>query len=271
MINGKFKVIDAHCHIYPDKIAQKAAGATDRFYDVHGFGDGTVGMLMREGKKAGIDRFIVQSVATTPKQVSSINNFISHTVAESNGVLVGLGTLHPDSEDMAKDVEEIIALGLHGVKLHPDIQGFKIDDYRCLKIYELCEKHKLPILMHTGDSRYDNSNPNRLIPILEIYTDLTVIGAHFGGWSIWEEASKKLHGIPNLYVDCSSTFAWMPEDRTIKEMIERYGTDRVLFGTDYPMWSPSTEIERFMGLGYDDETNQKILYDNAVKVFGIEE
>lgn len=270
MVNDKYFVIDAHCHVYPDKIAQKAAGATDRFYDVHGFGDGTVGMLMREGMKAGIDKFIVQSVATTPKQVSSINRFISEQVSESNGVLTGLGTLHPDSDDMARDVEEIIELGLHGVKLHPDIQGFKIDDYRCLKIYELCEKHKLPILMHTGDSRYDNSNPNRLIPILEIYTDLIIIGAHFGGWSIWEEASKKLHGIPNLYVDCSSSFAWLPDDNVVKEMIYRYGTDRVLFGTDYPMWSPSVELNRFMGLGLPDEVNRQILSKNAVKVFGIE-
>ncbi|MBO4338558.1 MAG: amidohydrolase [Clostridia bacterium] len=270
MVENKFTVIDAHCHVYPDKIAEKAARATDGFYDVHGFGDGTVSMLMREGKKAGIDRFIVQSVATTPKQVSSINRFIASEVEKSGGVLTGLGTLHPDSDDMERDVEEILSLGLHGVKLHPDIQGFKIDDYRCLKIYELCEKHHLPILMHTGDSRYDNSNPNRLMPILEIYTDLIIIGAHFGGWSIWEEASKLLHGIPNLYVDCSSSFAWLPDDGVVKEIFARYGTDRVLFGTDYPMWSPKTEIDRFLSLGFSDEDKRKILSENAMKVFNIE-
>ena len=144
-----------------------------------------MGMLIKNGQRAGVDKFIVQSVATTPHQVGSINNFISETVKNSGGKLVGLGTLHPDSENQEKDVQNIIDLGLHGVKLHPDIQGFKIDDYRCLKIYELCEKAGLPILMHTGDSRFDNSNPNRLLPILEIYTNLTVIGAHFGGWSMW--------------------------------------------------------------------------------------
>ncbi|MBE6827116.1 MAG: amidohydrolase [Ruminococcaceae bacterium] len=271
MVDNKYFAIDAHCHVYPDKIAQKAADATDRFYDVHGFGDGTIGMLMREGKKAGIDRFVVQSVATTPRQVSSINNFIADSVNKSGGILTGLGTLHPDSDDQERDVLEIISLGLHGVKLHPDIQNFKIDDYRCLKIYELCEKHRLPILMHTGDSRYDNSNPNRLVPVLEIYTDLIVVGAHFGGWSIWEEASKKLHGIKNLYVDCSSSFAWLPDNEKVKEIIYRYGTDRVMFGTDYPMWSPYTEIERFMSLNLSEEDNRKILSENAVRIYGIEE
>lgn len=269
MIDNTFTVIDAHCHIYPNKIAAKAAGATEKFYDVHGFGDGTVGMLQREGNKAGIDRFVVQSVATTPKQVSSINRFIAKTADNSGGILTGLGTLHPESDDLARDVDEILSLGLHGVKLHPDIQGFKIDDYRCLKIYELCEKAHLPILMHTGDSRYDNSNPNRLLPVLEIYTDLIIVGAHFGGWSIWEEASKILHCIPNLYVDCSSSFHWLT-DETIRAIIARYGTDKVLFGTDYPMWSPQEELQRFLGLGYSDEDKRKILSENAMKVFHIQ-
>ncbi len=268
MVENKLLVIDSHCHIYPDKIAEKAEGAIENFYHVHGFGDGTLGMLEREGDRAGVDRYIVQSVATSPKQVSSINHYISGVAENSGGKFIGLGTLHPDSKDIQKDVEEIIALGLHGVKLHPDIQGFKIDDYRCLKIYELCEKARLPILMHTGDSRYDNSNPNRLLPILEIYTDLIIVGAHLGGWSIWEEASKKLCGIDNLYVDCSSSFHWLSDEK-IKEIFARYKTNRILFGTDYPMWSPSVELERFLSLGYSEKEKKQILSENAIKVFNL--
>lgn len=271
MKDGKYFVIDAHCHIYPEKIAKKAAGAICTFYEapnVRPHGDGTVDMLIQNGTAAGIDKFIVQSVATTPHQVGSINDFIFKTVKNSGDRLVGLGTLHPDSENQEHDVQNILDLGLHGVKLHPDIQGFKIDDYRCLKIYELCEAAGLPILMHTGDSRYDNSNPNRLLPILEIYTNLTVIGAHFGGWSMWEEASKKLAHIPNLYVDCSSSMPWLSNEKTV-EIIRRYGADRVLFGTDYPMWSPNDELDRFMTLDLTDEERRLILSENAIKLFNL--
>ena len=70
----------------------------------------------------------------TPKQVSSINEFIAETVANSNGTMTGLGTFHPESTDICGDVNRIIELGLHGVKLHPDIQQFKINDYRCRKV-----------------------------------------------------------------------------------------------------------------------------------------
>ncbi len=268
MINN-IEIIDAHCHIYPEKIASRAVAGTDTFYGEKSLCKGTASDLIEIGKKAGIDRFIVQSVATTPHQVRSINEFIAREVQNSGGLFTGLGTLHPDSSDIKGDINHLLELGLHGVKLHPDIQAFKIDDYRCLKIYELCEKQNIPILMHTGDSRFDYSNPNRLLPVLQIYNNLTVVGAHLGGWSVWDEAQKKLKNLPNFYVDCSSCFGFISKDR-VKELIRHYGTDKVLFGTDYPMWLPSVEIENILSLGLDENEIKCILNMNAKKVFNLE-
>lgn len=268
MINNIY-TIDAHCHIYPEKIASRAVKGTDTFYGENSLCKGTASDLIEEGKKAGIDHFIVQSVATTPYQVKSINEFIAREVENSNGLMTGLGTLHPESSDILGDIEHILELGLHGVKLHPDIQAFKMDDYRCLKIYELCEQKNIPILMHAGDSRYDYSNPNRFLPILQIYTNLTVVGAHLGGWSVWDEAADKLNNLPNFYVDCSSCFGFIPAQK-VKQLIRHYGADRVLFGTDYPMWSPSEEIKQILSLGLDENEIKSILNINAKKVFCLE-
>lgn len=264
---GSYRVIDAHCHIYPPRIAAAAVRGTDKFYDLHSVYNGTTDDLLTRGAAAGFDRFIVQSVATTPSQVKSINEFIAAEVAASDGRLIGLGTLHPDSRDMDGDIAHLRELGLRGVKLHPDIQEFKIDDYRCLKIYELCEREGLPILLHTGDSRFDYSNPNRLLPVMKIYTELTVVGAHLGGWSVWDEAVEKLAGLPNLYVDTCSCFAFM-ERQKARDIILAYGADRVLFGTDYPMWPMKEEIAALLELGLSDEDNRKILAENAEKLFG---
>ncbi len=269
MIDNKYFAIDAHAHIYPEKIASRAVAGTDNFYSTTSYGDGTVENLFKVGDAAGIDKYIVQSVATTPKQVKSINEFIAREVSEFPDKLFGLGTLHPDSEDIAGDIEHLIELGLHGVKLHPDIQNFKMDDYRCLKIYEICEKKNLPMLLHTGDKRYDNSNPNRFLPLLETYTNLTFVGAHFGGWSIWTEACKTLAGRPNLYVDCSSSFYYMTDDE-IRTVIDAFGVDRVLFGTDYPMWNAKTEVERLLWLGLCEADYKKIFAENAIRAFSID-
>ena len=266
MKNG-YTIIDSHCHIYPEKIAARAVNGTDTFYGITSKCLGTTADLTSRGARAGVDHFIVQSVATTPKQVRSINNFIADEVAKSGGRFTGLGTLHPESEDIVGDVEHLLSLGLRGVKLHPDIQKFKLDDYRCLKIYELCEG-RLPILAHTGDYRFDFSNPNRLMPILQIYQNLTVIGAHMGGWSIPDEASRQLCDFPNLYVDCSSSFYYL-EPQKAREIMLRYGPDRVLFATDYPMWKPEEELEFFFSLGFTEEENRKMLSENAIRLFGI--
>ena len=262
-----YPIIDCHCHIYPDKIAVKASHSTGTFYDMEMNYDGKLSTLEEIGKSAHISHSVVFSVATTPKQVKSINEYIASVVAASHGKMTGLGTLHPDSDDMEEDIRHLRELGLRGVKLHPDIQRFKLDDYRCLKIYELCEGN-LPVLIHAGDKRYDYSNPNRLKPILETFTGLQVIAAHFGGWSIWEEASRELCGYENLMVDCSSSFPWLDRE-TSKSIIRRYSADKVLFGADYPMWNPAEQAEYLLSLGLSDEENRKIFYQNAQKLFGI--
>ena len=265
MIVKKYRIIDSHCHIYPDKIAEKASASTSDFYKMPSLFDGKISTLLSRGEAAGIEHFIVQSVATTPKQVSSINHFIADAVADSNGRFTGLGTLHPDSNNIEYEIDEILELGLKGVKLHPDIQRFGIDDPRMDKIYELCSS-RLPILMHTGDHRFDFSNPNRMMPVLEKYPDLTVIGAHFGGWSVWDEATEKLSSFKNFFVDCSSSLYAMTAEKA-RELIMAYGTERVLFGTDYPMWEIDTEIERFMQIDLSEEQREDILYNNAARMF----
>ena len=125
------------------------------------------------------------------------------------------------------------------------------------------------MLFHTGDKRYDYSNPNRLMHVLEAFPQMKVIGAHFGGYTLWEEAAMQLcKKYDNFYVDCSSSlFALSPERG--RALIHMYGADRVLFGSDYPLWSPQTEVKRFFELGLTEEENQKILYQNASDLIGI--
>ena len=81
-----------------------------------------------------------------------------------------------------------ISLGLKGVKLHPDFQNFEADSPCAMSIFELCAEAGLPVLVHTGDYRFDYSNPNRIANVLRAFPKLKFVGAHFGGWSVWDEA-----------------------------------------------------------------------------------
>ena len=260
-----YPIVDCHCHVYPDKIASKAVESIGGFYGLPMFYDGKTSTLIEYGSAVGVKHYIIFSVATTPSQVQSINKFIADTVSSSGGVMTGLGTLHPDSENIEDDVEQIISLGLKGVKMHPDFQKFRINDEKCDKIYSLCQG-RLPIYLHTGDSRYEFSNPDNMIPVLEKYPELIVVGAHFGGWSCWKEAAEKLSKYKNFYVDCSSSFDWLTADEA-RVLVRTYGADRVLFGTDFPMWSHEKELDFFFRMELTPEEEKKILSENAIRLF----
>lgn len=266
----EYSIIDSHCHIYPEKITEKAVAGIESFYDYRyrGF-DGSISTMLHNGTKAGVNKFVIFSVATSPRQVSSINRFIAEKVKEYSGVFIGLGTLHPDSENLKDDFEELLSLGLKGVKLHPDIQQIAIDDDRVKKIYSLCSG-KIPVLLHTGDYRYDYSNPDRMKRVLEEFSECTFIGAHFGGWSVWDEAAEKLSSYPNFYVDTSSTFSDISTEK-LSELINKYTSDKILFGTDYPLGDSVKEISVLKKVVTDDADLKKILCENAKNLFNLAE
>ena len=262
------KIFDAHCHIYPAIIAEKAAVATAKFYEGLGITlDGTIKTLFEHS--GDITMHLVQSVATTQAQVHSVNNFIAREVAQYPDRLYGFGTLHQDST--SEDIQQLRNLGLHGVKLHPDIQKFRLDDPRIFKLCEELEEDGMTLLLHCGDIRYDYSNPNRLVPLLKAFPKLKVIGAHFGGHSVWDDAVRQLAGkYENLWVDCSSSFFALTKEGA-RDLIHAYGTDRVLFGTDYPMWSPKDELAFFRSLELPQEEQEAILWNNAASLFNLPE
>ena len=94
-----------------------AARSIGDFYDIDMSLDGTVDMLLKVGDEAGVDKFLVHSVATTPHQVRSINSFIAKSVSEHPDRFIGFATLHPGcGDEIPEIVDEAIELGLSGIK-----------------------------------------------------------------------------------------------------------------------------------------------------------
>ena len=127
---------------------------------------------------------------------------------------------------------------------------------------------RIPLLIHAGDYRYHYSNPDNILRFLDAVPDITLIGAHFSGWSVQMQAKEKLAGIPNLYVDTSSSFYCLTDEQIV-ELIYAFGTDRCLFGTDYPMWRPEVELARLRSLGLSETDLRKILFENAQKLLNL--
>ena len=261
-------IIDAHAHIFPPNIAKKATDATGQFYDIKMSHIGSSEELLSSGSKINVSKYLVCSTATTPRQVSSINDFIAEQCSKHLNFF-GFGTLHPEMEDPEREIERIQSLGLKGIKLHPDIQRFQIDTVKAIKIYKILADRGLPVLFHTGDIRYDFSSPLRLVSALEKVPNLTVIAAHFGGYSEWNFV-KCYPKIKNLYFDTSSSLFLIKKEEAL-DIIDYFGKEQFFFGVDFPMWDHAEELERFMSLNLDQKTTELILYKNFSRLFSLQD
>lgn len=262
------KIFDAHAHIYPAAIAEKAVGAIGRFYGIPMTGGkGTSEDLIASGSVAGVAHYLVCSAATTPVQVRAINHFIKEECRLHEGLFSGFGTLHPDMEDPEGEVAYMMEQGLKGIKLHSDFQKFAIDDEKVFRLYEVAEG-KMPILFHAGDRRYHYSNPSQIAAVAKRFPKLTIIAAHFGGYSEWEDAAEQLADLENVYFDTSSSLAFIDEEQATK-MIRKAGVEKFLFGSDYPMWNHSQEVSRFCRLPLTDEEREQIFSKNLARLLSL--
>ena len=261
-------VVDNHVHIYPDKIAQKATDSVGDFYHIRmAAHEGSIERLLELREGTPITHCVVCSVAVKPATVASINDFIASACAD-NGSFIGLAAMHQDFEDMEGELDRALSLGLRGVKIHPDTQAVDMDDPRLMRLYGLCEERGLAVLMHCGDYRYDYSHPRRIVGILHAFPRLRFCAAHFGGWSMPDLALEYLEH-ENCFLDMSSSMDYLGPRRT-RELCEIYGPERMMFGSDFPMWTPGDEYGRFRELGFSEADCERICWHNAEEWLGVE-
>lgn len=263
-------IIDFHTHCFPDKIAAKAmeqlrlrSGITMPFHD------GSVEGLLKLQKRDGVDYSVVLNIATNPHQQASVNNFaISLKSVEG---IIPFGSVHPDSPDALDELQRLKENGIKGVKLHPDYQGFFIDEEKMLPIYEKIGKLGLITVLHSGvDIGYPDPvhcTPERLASVLDAFGGAPVVAAHFGGLCARLQTLEHLAG-KNIYLDTAYCYG-MLTPRKAKELIDVHGADKILFGSDAPWNSPEQDIGLVKCFGLTEDEEKAVLGGNAQRLLGI--
>lgn len=259
------KLIDMHTHVYPDMIASRAAENVRNYYHLGDNMDGTVSTLLQRGKQAGVSKFLILPVGVKPEHVQTINGFTRQQIRQ-NDCLVGFGTVHAGMENLLEEVERIEAMGLKGIKIHPDCQRFDIDDPRLFPVYEAVQG-RLPMMIHMGDERYDHSHPARLRRVLDQFPNLQVCAAHFGGHTMYETAKEYLSDT-SCILDISSTLMFL-DPKTAEGYVNHYGAERLAFGTDYPVWDPVREVARFLSLDITEAQKEQIAWKTAERFLNL--
>ena len=95
-----------------------------------------------------------------------------------------------------------------------------------------------------------------------------IFAAHLGGYQRWDEAEEYLAGLENVRFDTCSSLEFLSCERA-RELIGKYGVENCFFGTDFPMWSHESELERFLSLGFTEEENRRMLAENFKECMNI--
>jgi aminocarboxymuconate-semialdehyde decarboxylase len=192
-------------------------------------------------------------------------------------------------------------LGLAGANLPSSIgDDPHIDAPRLEPFYARVAELGIPLFLHPTDavfagmlSDYDGAlhltlgrvievsvAAGRLIlsGIMERHADLKVVMSHTGGFLPYQAGrlnknakSARLSQAPSVYLKRMYTDTVSPHMPGIKFAIEYFGADHVMYGSDYPCWSPATALRLFEEIGLSTQDRDKILYGNAQRLFGMPE
>ena len=235
--------IDIHTHAYHPKIADKVLAQLEGHYGIQPVGTGQIDDLLARATKAGLDKVVVHNAATAPAQVVPANNWAIAIHREHQRV-ISFGTLHPDYPDFERELDRLWRNGIKGIKFHADFQGFRLDDRKLWPIFEALSG-RFVVMLHVGDRlppAENNSCPAKVAAILDDFPDLTVIAAHMGGYLHRQQALEHLIG-KDVFIDTSSTLAFIDDD-TLGRIFRGHPRERILFGSDYPLFDPGEEIAR---------------------------
>ena len=262
--------IDFHVHAFADKIAARTRAALTATAGRQTVTDCTLADTERVMREWGVDGFVVLSIATKPSQHLVCNNWAASVKSDH---IFPFGSVHPDGGDALAELERIKALGLYGIKLHPDYQHFYADEERLFPIYRKCGELGLPILFHAGVDPVCpediHCTPQMAAKILDKFPDTTMIMAHLGGNALWGDVEDILAGnFGNLWLDTALTGTFTDPEQ-LRRIIEKHGADKILLASDCPWDTTDVTIAKLKSLGLPPEDEQAIFSGNAKRLLGL--
>ncbi|MFA9464917.1 MAG: amidohydrolase family protein [Velocimicrobium sp.] len=265
-------IIDFHTHIFPDAMAEKTIGEMAKKADCKAYVNGTADALLNSMEESGVEYSVILPVATKPTQFKTINTYavaLNESFQNKKGPkLISFGGIHPEARNYKEELREIVALGLAGIKLHPDYQGMMIDDIKYMRLIDYASSLGLIISVHAGmdfgSPKIVHCTVRGARRVIDEVKPEHLILAHYGGIGFWEEVEETLIG-QNVYLDTAFIFSKIKQEQFLR-ILRNHGSEKILFGTDSPWYGQRESLEVLENWGLSEEEKNNILYKNASKL-----
>lgn len=258
---SSLKAIDVHGHIGRYDRGQRRE--QDRWFS------GDAARVLELAGRANIGLTIVSALeALMPFGGDPLrgNEFVVRAVARHRRLRFW-AVLHPTVDGCYQQVERLLQHpSCCGIKIHPDAHHYQITEHGDA-IFSFAARHKTVVLTHTGQY---GSNPEDFIPFADRYPAMKLILAHIGNdeQSLHRQVvvCRRSHR-GNVYADTSSANSIV--NGLIEAAVAELGHERILFGTDTPLYFAPAQRARIDHAFISDDAKRAILHDNAAKLLGL--
>ena len=264
--------IDIHTHISPDRIAAPVLEGMTATFGYPAVGVNTIEGIKAHMRASGVDKSVVLGVVDRVEHSKPANDWL---ITIQDDMLVPFGAIHPGMDDMPGEVRRLREAGIKGVKLHPMMNRFFPDDPKMFPLYEELGDNMV-VEIHSGSWRHIKpgetvySPPDRVMNMIRQFPKMKVVCLHLGGFYMLDEAERELIGRENVLIDTT----WPPSLRevaaeTLTTIINKHGSHKVCFGTDFPLASQADAADYLLGLSLSDTAKEGILGENARQLIGL--
>ena len=263
------RIIDIHAHIRfaDDPIAvdeTQPIGAT-----------GLVDALRIDGVEHATA--IVMAFQGELEATATRNDLALAAAAETEGFLIPMVSVHPaDGDDAIAELDRVAALGARMLKLHPNTQSFDVADDAVARVVQRAGEHDM-IVLFDGWSPFDPAQPGKFLMLALTCPQTRLILAHMNGLGFadliaFHVAAKYSFWPGNVYHDLSATcvlVAGSPYEEQFRWIVRKIGTDKILYGSDFPLYGEAEALAAVRSLGFTPEEEHQILYANAAGLLGL--
>jgi len=275
-------IIDFHTHIFPPWVREKRNEYIKRdpcfslLYSQPKAKMATAEELVASMNETEVDLSVVLNIGWASQELCvETNDYILDSISRYPDRLIGFCSVQPKDEDAAIiEVERCARAGARGIgEMSPDMQGFNLTDKMIMqRLVDVAVTHNLIFLTHSSEPvghQYAGKGevtPTILYSFIVNFPDLKVVCAHWGGglplYALMPEVARAL---ANVSFDTAATIL-LYQAGIFKQVSNIIGSDKILFGTDYPLISQNRIIAQIQSLELGEEDKAKILGGNAQKL-----
>jgi uncharacterized protein len=283
-------LVDCHCHIFTTRIVENMEARPDLVSELKLHVHGARPLLNPDALEQcaeanGIDVCLMLPTAAPDRIREENDRFLQWSAGFSR--VRTLATLHPLMKDLSREILRMFDRGVHGFKFSSFSQRFDVSGASTRVM--LTEIERLgrtrgmqPTLVFDTFVKADIffraypdhlTTPGKLARLVQQYPEINFVGAHMGGLlADFDQLRRDLSPAPNLFLDTSNAAHTLREDQFV-ELLRVHGAPHILFGTDWPWFSHSSELALIGRLlekaGYDEAGRTGVFGENARQLLGL--